>query len=235
MPRSLLHPRRPIRPHRKRRVRLRLHHCVDQKPLPIARHGIGRREVLKSPGAEPEEQERRASFQALAYSHWRRHQLSISRVVDQLTPIPPPLWREPSARRDLPFAAPAREALHVDLVPTCSIRDVGEPPSVWREFPIRFISFRLYHGEWLRLATPHHRQYPDIQLRLWINLAIDDEAPVPRPVVGKFGVIRFPQQRLLSAAAGRLLIEVINSTIPYGCPDDAAPVRRPDGKGITSL
>src|SRR5262245_8423939 len=111
-------PRCPVEPHRQRRVRLRLHHRVDQKPLPVGRYGIGRTVVLKSPGAELKEQEQRANFQALAAFHWGRHQLSISRVVDQFTPIPTPVWREASTGRDLPFAATAREALHVDLITT---------------------------------------------------------------------------------------------------------------------
>src|SRR5262245_46954969 len=207
-------PRCPVEPHRQRRVRLLLHHRVDQKPLPVGRYGIGRAVVLKSPGPELEEQERRVYFQALAASYWRRHQLSISRGVDQLTPIPHPAWSPASAGRDLPLAATGREALHVDLPPTCLIRAVGQPPPIGREPSPRFTSFRLYHSERLPLVTPRHRQSPNILFRLRIFLVIDDEAPVPRPVGGNFEVIRFQQKRLPSGAAGRLLIEVLNPTTP---------------------
>src|SRR5262245_23647206 len=90
----------------------------------------------------------------------------------------------------------------------------------------------MNHWERLPLATTGHRQCPHIQFRLRISLAVDDEAPVPRPVGGKFGVIRFPQWRLISGAAGCLPIEVRNP-IPVRSPDDAAPVRLPDGTEIT--
>src|SRR5262245_17868678 len=89
-------------------------------------------------------------------------------------------------------------------------------------------------GDRLLLATLGHLQDPDILFRLRAGLSIDDEAPVPRPVGESFGVIRLPQQRLFSCATGCLLIEVHNH-VPVGRPDDAAPVRRPDGIEITCL
>jgi GAF domain-containing protein len=77
-----------------------------------------------------------------------------------------------------------REALHVDLIPSRHIRGVGQPSPVRRERPRNFIRFRPEHAERLRLATPGHRQGPDIPFRLRVDLALDDEAPVPRPVGG---------------------------------------------------
>src|SRR5262245_27990915 len=124
-PSSFRRPRRPVDHHRQRRVRLRLHRCVDQKPLPVGRYGIGRKEVLKSRGAELEERDRRARLEALAPSHRPPHQLPIPRVVEHLPPIPPPAWTVAPAGRDLPLATAPREALHVDLVPARRIRGVG--------------------------------------------------------------------------------------------------------------
>src|SRR5215475_3525640 len=88
-------------------------------------------------------------------------------------------------------------------------------------------------NRWDRLlfATTGHRQGPHIQFRLRISLAVNDVAPVPRPVGGKFGVIRLPQRRILPGAAGCLPIEVRNP-IPIRSPDDTAPVRLPDGTQI---
>src|SRR5215510_8482845 len=89
----------------------------------------------------------------------------------------------------------------------------------------------MNHWERLSLATTCHRQGPHIQFHLRISLAVDDEPPVPRPVGGKFWVIRLPQQHVLSGAASRLPIEVRNP-IPIRSPDDAAPVRLQNGTGI---
>src|SRR6266542_3996378 len=117
LPSSFRRPRLPVDHHCERRVRLRLHHFVEQKPLPVGRYGIGRKVVLKSRGAELEERDRRARLEALAASHRRHHQLPVPRVVEQLPPIPQPAWTIAPAGRDLPLAAAPREALHVDLVP----------------------------------------------------------------------------------------------------------------------
>src|SRR5262245_28370460 len=117
-PASFLHSRRPVDHHCQRRVRLRLHYRVDQKTLPIACCGIGGIEGLNSPGAEIEERNRRANLEALAAPYRRRHQLPVSRVVEQLTPIPPPAWTAAPAGRYLPLASASGVALHIDLILT---------------------------------------------------------------------------------------------------------------------
>src|SRR5262245_58600930 len=55
---SFFQDRRPVDHHRQRRIRLHIHHRVDQKPLPVGRYGIGRKGNQKSPGAELEERDR---------------------------------------------------------------------------------------------------------------------------------------------------------------------------------
>src|SRR5262249_4262491 len=160
---------------------------VDQKPLSVARHGIGRK-ALKSPGAELEEWDWHAYLEALAARRRRSHQLPVSGLVEQLPPVPPPAWIVAPAGRDLSLAATLREALHIDLIPARRIRGVSQPSPVWREPRTGFIRSRLEHGRRLRLATPVHWQDPDIRFRLRIGLGIDDEAPVPRPVGGRFEV-----------------------------------------------
>src|SRR5262245_53656251 len=121
MPRSFRRLRRPVDHYRQRRVRFLIHHCVDQKPLPVARHGIGRKVILKSPGAELKERDSRVHLETLAASHRRRHQLSVSRVIEQLSPISPPAWMVAPAVRDLSLAAAVGEALHPDLKPASYI------------------------------------------------------------------------------------------------------------------
>src|SRR5262249_36728723 len=197
------------------------------KPLPVTRHGI-RRSDRTSPSAELKERDRRARLEALATSYRRSHQLSIARVVEQLPPIPPPAGIVAPAGRDLPLADAPGEALHVDLIPVRRIRGISQPSPVGRERPRLFTRFRVDHGIWLHLATPPHRQNPDILFRLRVKLPRDNEATVPRPVGGNIRVIRFHQRRLLSVAAYRLLIEVPNH-IPIRNPNDTATVRRPDG------
>src|SRR5262245_47226154 len=78
----LRHSSRPVDHYSQRRIRLRLHHRVDQKTLSVARYGIGRIVGLNSPGAEIEKRNRRAHLEALAASYRRRHQLPVSRVVE---------------------------------------------------------------------------------------------------------------------------------------------------------
>src|SRR5215831_12283787 len=186
---SFLYLRRPVRHNGQRRVRLCLYDCVDQKPLPVGRHGIGRQKgEQNSPSAELKERGGRARIETLAAYHRRHHQLPVSRIVEQLPTITPPARSATSAGRDLPLAAAIREAPHVNLKPSRLIRGVGQPPPVGRERPRSFISFRLDHGE-RRLATPWRRQDPYIPFRLRVGLVIDNEAPVPRPVGGNFVVI----------------------------------------------
>src|SRR5262249_47980273 len=155
-PASFLRPHRPVRHHRKRRVRLQIHHFVDQKPLPVARHCIGRNDP-KSPGAELEERDRRADIEALAASHLHGHQLPVSRVVEQRTSIRPPAWTAAPTGRDLPLAIASRELLHVYFKLARPIRGVCQPPPVGRERTPRFTRWRLYHWERLRLTTTERR------------------------------------------------------------------------------
>src|SRR5262245_49143026 len=184
---------RPVDHHRQRRVRRCHDHFVDQKSLPIASYSIGRKGVQTSPDYEREERDRRTHIEVFAAFHRYRHQLPVSRVVEQLTSIPPPAWTAASIVRDLPLAAAPGEALHIDLIPARHIRDVGQPPPVGRERPRSFISFRLDHREGLRFAIPGHRQDPYILFRLRIGLAIDNEAPITRPVGESLRIIRLPQ------------------------------------------
>src|SRR5262245_1915146 len=227
---SFLFLRRPVDHPRQRRVRLRYHYFVDQKPHPVGSYGIGRNNMGQNrPGAELEERDRCADIEALAASHLHGHQLPVSRVVEQLTPIPPPAWNSATSGRYLPLATAIRAALHPDFTLARYNRDVAQPSPVARERPATFPSCHPERPERLPLVTPGHRQDPHIHYRLRVGFPIDDEAPVPRPVSGNFGVTRFQQQSLLSCEACRLLIEIENPTIPRGGPDDVAPVRRPDG------
>src|SRR5215510_12985820 len=114
-PASFLHLRRPVRHYRQRRVRLCIHHRVEQKPLPVVCYGIGSKVECNTPRAELEERDCRAHLEALAASHRRRHQLSVSRVVEQLSPFSAPAWIIAPTFRDLSLAAAYGEALHVDL------------------------------------------------------------------------------------------------------------------------
>ena len=56
--------RGPVHHYRQRRVRLRLHNCVDQKPLPVRRHCVGSK-ARRSPSTEIEERHRRTGLEAL--------------------------------------------------------------------------------------------------------------------------------------------------------------------------
>src|SRR5215813_12732491 len=125
---SFLYSRRPVRNYYQRRVRLHIHKLVDQKPLPVPRHGIGRIPGHSNPGAELEERDRRAHLEALSAAHLRRHQLPVSRVVEQFPPISPPAWTAATAVRDLTLAAASGEALHPDLIPARFIGGIGQPP-----------------------------------------------------------------------------------------------------------
>src|SRR5262249_56919432 len=102
-------------------------------------YGRGRKGA-KSPGADLEERDRRADIEALAASHLHGHQLPVSRVVEQLTPILPPAWTAAPTGRDLPLAVASRELLHVYFKLARLIRGVCQPPPVGRERP------RSFHG-----------------------------------------------------------------------------------------
>src|SRR5262249_716550 len=115
-----------------------------------------------SPSAELEERDRRAHLKAITVSYWRRHQLSVRRVVKQFPPVLSPAWPAAPASRDLPLAAAIGEALHPDFIPPRLIRDVGQPPPIGRECPRNFIRFRPDHGIWLRINASGHWQDPHI-------------------------------------------------------------------------
>jgi hypothetical protein len=55
------------------------------------------------------------------------------------------------------------------------------------------------------------RENPEISLGFRINLHVDDEAPVPRPLTGLIDKAIRQQRLILPAAAGGFLIEIIDA------------------------
>src|SRR6476620_6561224 len=85
-----------------------------------------------------------------------------------------------------------RETLYVHFNAPRFIRIVGDPVPVRRECTAVFHRWCLQVRK--RFAFTTGRQYVDIVVGLWINLPVQQETPVSRPVQWELGLLRSEQQ-----------------------------------------
>src|SRR5262249_46876830 len=109
---------------------------------------------------------------------------------------------------------------------------VGDKTGIWGETANSFSKGCAQKRNRFPITRVGHRQDPQICLRLWINVGIEQIAPVSRPTGGNLIFVGLQQDSFFSGSISRFLIYV-QVPVAIRCERDAFPVGRPDGGIVT--
>jgi len=166
----------------------------DQESFPIRADVIVEHEVVRKRAVRVKHRDGSACFQGGLWSsgdcNRNRRYLLVRPLIEQLLTVAAPAGLLAARRRNSNFVIGGRKWLDINFPIAGNIGGVCHPVIVRRKLTLKFVEpgVQEWHRLARRLSIFGHGENPKVVPGLQIILGVNDEAPVPRPLIDRLRV-----------------------------------------------